>query len=209
MTLCKNIFLSIFLLLYSNSLMAYGATGHARQQLRLVAAELIETSLDGRVMGLSLPQLPLTILDNQSAILRQKLDVLVAEGLLLAERIVVEQRALTANGWVQRNTAGVRYYQASEPANDPIYYGEAELVRVGELVTDVQPDGFTEVRVYFSWRASELAEWVWAPAFNEDPRLDRIKASHENPIRGVAYLEWRGDHWGLTALQAFDPSPLL
>lgn len=205
MNLCKNIFLSITLLLYSNSLMAYGATGHARQQLRLIADDLIGATLSSRVMALNLPQMPLTVLDNHSATLKQQLDVLVAEGLLSSERVLAQERELTANGWVQRNTSGVRYYQASEQSGEAVQYGKAELIRVGEVLTDPQGDGSTEVHIYFNWRARQLAEWVWAPAFNEDPRLNRIKASYDLPIRGVAVLEWQSDHWALVSLQAFNP----
>ncbi len=205
MNLCKNIFLSITLLLYSNSLMAYGATGHARQQLRLIADELIGATLSSRVMVLNLPPLPLTVLDGHSATLKQQLDVLVDEGVLVSERVVAQEREFTANGWVQRNTSGVRYYPTSDQDGDPVEYGEAELVRIGEVLTDPQRDGSTEVHIYFNWRARQLAEWVWAPAFNEDPRLNRIKASHDLPIRGVAVLEWQTDHWALISLQAFNP----
>ncbi|GGX64439.1 hypothetical protein [Saccharospirillum salsuginis] len=203
MTIHKNIFLLLLLLLFSNHLLAYGATGHARQQLRLIASEQIDEALSRAVMTLNLPELPLTLMEGQTPELKHQLDVLVAESLLQRDDVVALQRELTANGWVQRNTAGVRYYRDLDRIGQPVRFGNARLNRVGEVMTDPQPDGRTIARIRFSWQAIQLDEWVWAPAFDGDARLNRIKTSLDNPVEGTATLEWQQDQWVLTSLRPF------
>lgn len=203
MIIHKNIFLLFALLLFSDHLFAYGATGHARQQLRLIADEQIGEVLSQAVMTINLPELPLTLMEGQTPELKRQLDVLVAESLLRQDEVVAVQRELTANGWVQRNTAGVRYYRQMDRIDQPIRFGEAQLNRIGEIMTDPQPDGRTIAHIRFSWQAIRLDEWVWAPAFDGDARLNRIKTSLDNPVEGTATLEWQLDQWVLTSLTPF------
>lgn len=199
----KNILLLSALILFSGPVMAYGATGHARQQLRLIALEAIAPAMDDAIMALNLPDLPLTVLDGEHPTLSRQLDVLVAEGMLNRESVVAYQRELTANGWVQRNTSGQRYESSPETIDQPVMFGHSRLTRVGEVMIDPQSDGQTSARIHFSWQATELAEWVWASAFDQDDRLNRIKASLNEPIQGEAILQWQSNQWVLEGLRAF------
>lgn len=183
----------------------YGAVGHASQQLRLLAADLIQPVLNRQALTISVPELPFVILDNEPQALRRQLDVLVDEGLLERESIVAEQRELSAQGWVTRNTAGVQYLPVAGVLRPTIRYGEAELVRLGEIALDPQPEGDTRARIHFSWQVEDLAEWVWAPVFDRDTGLSRIKASEQTPIAGLASLRWdtRQQRWMLVNLEPF------
>lgn len=183
----------------------YGTVGHASQQLRLLASELIRPALNRQALTVSVPDLPFVILDTEPQRLRQQLDVLVAEGLLQREAVVAEQRELTTQGWVTRNTAGVQYLPVAGVLHPTIRYGEAELLRLGEITLDPQPGGDTQARISFTWQVDNLAEWVWAPVFDSDARLTRIKASAETPIPGSAELVWDplAQGWTLNELVAF------
>jgi len=59
--------------------------------------------------------------------------------------------------------------------------------------------------ISFNWSANVLAEWVWAPVFNADKRLNQIKNSPQEPIVGSAQLEWQvqEQRWDLVSLQPF------
>lgn len=183
----------------------YGTVGHASQQLRLLASELIQPVLNRQALTVSVPDLPYVILDTEPQRLRQQLDVLVAEGLLQREAVVAEQRELTTQGWVTRNTAGVQYLPVAGVLQPTIRYGEAELLRLGEITLDPQAEGDTQARISFTWQVDNLAEWVWAPVFDNDARLNRIKASTETPIPGSAELVWDpvAQGWILNELDAF------
>lgn len=183
----------------------YGTVGHASQQLRLLAFELINPALNRQALTISVPDLPYVVLDTEPQRLRRQLDVLVAEGLLQREAVVAEQRELTSQGWVTRNTAGVQYLPVAGVLRPTIRYGVAELLRVGEITLDPQPGGDTQARISFTWQVDNLAEWVWAPVFDDDARLSRIKASQQTPIPGAAELEWDSavQSWKLTELEAF------
>ena len=183
----------------------YGTVGHASQQLRLLASDLIQPALNRQALTVSVPDLPYVILDTNPQGLRQQLDVLVAEGLLQREAVVAEQRELTTQGWVTRNTAGVQYLPVAGVLQPTIRYGESELLRLGEITLDPQPGGDTQARISFTWQVDNLAEWVWAPVFDNDARLNRIKASTETPIPGSAELVWDPveQGWILNELHAF------
>lgn len=183
----------------------YGTVGHASQQLRLLASELILPMLNRQALTVSVPDLPYVILDTEPQALRRQLDVLVDEGLLEREAVVAEQRELTAQGWVTRNTAGVQYLPVAGVLQPTIRYGEARLLRLGEITLDPQPDGKTQARINFNWQVDDLREWVWAPVFDRDARLNRIKASEETSIPGSATLAWdtQEQAWRLTELKPF------
>lgn len=183
--------------------LGYGATGHARQQMRLLADDVIGQALELTATRLTLPELPLTLMDNEAPLLRNQLDVLVAEGLLQREKVLSETRDLTPLGWVMRATSGERYFRSPEKQGDTISFGEPDLNRIGEVRLNPQSDGATTALVFFTWSVDALAEWVWAPAFDTDPRLNRIKSSRQTPIAGRAELEWRREQWQLTSLQLF------
>lgn len=199
----KAVVFSICLLVYPLTLLGYGATGHARQQLRLIAAELVRDNLTDTVMRLRLPDLPLALLEGESPELRRQLNVLVSEKLIERDAVVADQRELTSNGWVQRTVSGFRYFRSPSERSDPIYYGSAELLRVGEVSVDPTPEGRTRAVVHFEWRAEQLDEWVWAPAFDDDPRLTRVKASRQEPIPATATLQWREQQWVLSSMTLF------
>ncbi len=183
----------------------YGTVGHASQQLRLLASELIQPMLNRQALTVSVPDLPFVILNTEPQALRRQLDILVDEGLLEREAVVAEQRELTAQGWVTRNTAGVQYLPVAGVFQPTIRYGEATLLRLGEITLDPQPDGETQARISFNWQVNNLTEWVWAPVFDRDVRLNRIKASEETPIPGSATLAWdpQEQAWRLTELKPF------
>ena len=183
----------------------YGTVGHASQQLRLLASELIKPVLNQQALTVSVPDLPHVVLDTDSQRLRRQLDVLVAEGLLQREAVVAEQRELTPQGWVTRTTAGVQYLPVAGVLQPSIRYGEAELLRLGEITLDPQPEGDTQARISFTWRVANLAEWVWAPVFDNDVRLNRIKASRQTPIPGSVELVWDPEvqGWTINELEAF------
>ncbi|MEX2365832.1 MAG: hypothetical protein WD601_04460 [Pseudohongiellaceae bacterium] len=183
----------------------YGTVGHASQQLRLLASELIQPLLNRQTLTVSVPDLPHVILDTEPQALRRQLDVLVDEGLLEREAVVAEQRELTAQGWVTRNTSGVQYLPVPGVLQPAIRYGEAKLLRLGEITLDPQPNGATQAQISFNWQVDNLAEWVWAPVFDRDAGLNRIKASQQAPIRGSATLVWDplGKAWRLTELKPF------
>jgi hypothetical protein len=183
----------------------YGTVGHATQQLRLLAAELIQPVLNRQALAISVPTLPHVILDTEPQQLKRQLDVLVDEGLLDRESVVAEQRELTSQGWVTRTTAGVRYRSTPGVLSPQVYYGSARLVRLGEVTLDPQSDGATVATISFNWSANVLAEWVWAPVFNADKRLNQIKNSPQEPIFGSAQLEWQvqEQRWDLVSLQPF------
>jgi hypothetical protein len=183
----------------------YGTVGHATQQLRLLAAELIQPVLNRQALAISVPTLPHVILDTEPQQLKRQLDVLVDEGLLDRESVVAEQRELTSQGWVTRTTAGARYRSTPGVLSPQVYYGSARLVRLGEVTLDPQSDGATVATISFNWSANVLAEWVWAPVFNADKRLNQIKNSPQEPIVGSAQLEWQvqEQRWDLVSLQPF------
>lgn len=199
----KTVLLSICLLVYPLTLLGYGATGHARQQLRLIAADLVRDNLTDTVMRLRLPDLPLILMEGESPDLRHQLDVLVSEGLMERDAVVGEQRELTPNGWVQRTVSGYRYFRRLSEHKEPIYYGSAELFRVGEIIVEPKPEGRTQAVVHFQWRAEQLDEWVWAPAFDEVPKLVRVKESPQKPISATVVLQWRQQQWVLSSMSLF------
>lgn len=186
-----------------NLVFGYGATGHARQQLRLLAADIIAEVLDLSAARLTLPELPLTLLDNEAPRLSSQLDVLVAEGLVRSDPVLGETRTLTPVGWVMRATSGQRYFLPPGKSGDAIHFGQADLNRVGEVRLDHQPDGETVAVIFFTWEVKALEEWVWAPAFDGDRRLSRIKSSQQNPISGRAELVWRQNRWQLKSVNLF------
>lgn len=183
----------------------YGTVGHASQQLRLLASDLIQPVLNRRALTISVPDLPYVILDTEPQALRRQLDVLVDEGLLEREAVVAEQRELTPQGWVTRSTAGVQYLSVPGVLQPTIRYGEAELTRLGEITLDPQPDGGTRAIISFGWQVENLAEWVWAPVFDDDARLNQIKASQQTPIPGSVVLVWdpQEQRWELSELVPF------
>lgn len=184
---------------------SYGTVGHASQQLRLLASEWIQPVLSRHALTVSVPELPYVILDTEPQALRRQLDVLVDEGLLEREAVVAEQRELTAQGWVLRTTAGVQYLPVAGVLEPTSRYGEAELVRLGEITLDPKSEGDTEAVISFNWQVKNLAEWVWAPVFDGDLRLNRIKASQQTSIPGSAILKWNPleQRWELSGLEPF------
>ncbi|WP_028669650.1 hypothetical protein [Saccharospirillum impatiens] len=184
---------------------SYGTVGHASQQLRLLASELIPPVLNSQALTVRVPELPYVILDTESQAFRRQLDVLVDEGMLEREAVVAEQRELTSQGWVTRNTAGVQYLPVTGQLQPTIRYGDAVLLRLGEITLDPQTGGDTQARISFSWQVDDLKEWVWAPVFDGDDRLNQIKASQESPIPGSANLVWdpQGQIWRLNGLVPF------
>lgn len=183
----------------------YGTVGHASQQLRLLASDLIQPVLNRQALTISVPDLPYVILDTEPQALRRQLDVLVDEGLLEREAVVAEQRELTAQGWVSRTTAGVQYLPVPGVLEPTIRYGDAKLTRLGEITLDPQPDGDTRAIISFGWQVENLAEWVWAPVFDGNARLNQIKASQQTPIPGSAILMWdpQEQRWELSELVPF------
>jgi hypothetical protein len=184
---------------------SYGTVGHASQQLRLLASTLIQPALNRQALTVRVPQLPHVVLNTEPQSLRRQLDVLVAEDLIESESIVAEQRELTSSGWVTRTTSGVQYLPGPGGMMPDIRYGNASLVRLGEISLDPQDDGRTEARISFEWQVDDLAEWVWAPVFDSDERLNLIKASQQAPISASANLEWNPEEqrWLLVDLQPF------
>jgi hypothetical protein len=184
---------------------SYGTVGHASQQLRLLASTLIQPALNRQALTVRVPQLPHVVLNTEPQSLRRQLDVLVAEGLIERESVVAEQRELTSTGWVTRTTSGVQYLPGPGGLTPDIRYGSANLTRLGEISLDPQEDGQTEARISFEWQVDNLAEWVWAPVFDNDERLNLIKGSQQTPISASAQLEWNPDQqrWILVELQPF------
>lgn len=207
----KTIFLLIFLVLCPLALFGYGVSGHARQQLRLIATDLISEALSDSATHLNLPDLPLTLLDHESPMLKQQLDVLVAEGILERDSIVGESYRMGAAGSVLRTTSGARYYrQFGEESerqfgeeSESVQFGEAVLERIGEVRLEARSEGNTQGIIHFQWKVVELKEWVWAPAYDNEPRLSRIKSSRQDPIPGKAVVEWQQDQWRLVAMELF------
>lgn len=197
----QTVFLSILLFLFPTLTSGYGATGHARQQLRLIASELITPALDETAMRLDLPALPLTLVAGEDEALADRLDVLVAERILQREEVVTIRREASANGWVTRRVLSHRYWRPLPLA--PVAFGSARLVGVDEVWMQPRAGRDTRVQVRYRWRADALAEWVWAMAFDGETRLERLKASPADPLAGRATLTWRDGRWVLSDLRPF------
>lgn len=200
MKYCQTILLLALLWLFPLAVYGYGATGHARQQLRLIAADMIAETVSRSAMRVNLPELPLTLMDSESPLVKKQMDILVEEGLLQKDSLVGEMREPGPGGWVVRTASGTRYSRSPDKQNEAIAFGDAVLTRIGEVRLYPQVDGNTQAEVFFEWRAEHLDEWVWAPAFNREPYLNRIKSSPQNPIKGKARLAWQESQWVLVSI---------
>lgn len=201
MKYCQTILLLALLWLLPLAVYGYGATGHARQQLRLIAADMIAETVSRSAMHVNLPELPLTLMDGESPLVRKQMDILAEEGLLQRDNLIGETREPGTGGWVLRTIAGTRYYRAPDKQDEAIVFGDAVLTRIGEVKLDPRVGGDTQAEVFFEWRAAHLREWVWAPAFNREPYLNRIKSSRQHPIKGKARLAWQESQWVLVSIQ--------
>lgn len=199
----KTVLLSAALLLFPSLGLGYGTTGHARQQLRLIAIQLIEPRLTPTAMQLNLPAWPVALVEGDQPRLQAQLDVLVEEGVLSRETTVSTERILTEDGWSTRQTAVHHYDRPLMIRNSPVRFGRAQLLNTGEIWLHDSANADTEAEVHFQWFADDLAEWVWAPAFDKDARLQRLKASGQQPLSGIATLVWREQRWQLTRLNTY------
>lgn len=199
----RSFICSVLLLILPSLSLGYGATGHARQQLRLIAIELIEAQLTQAAMQLEMPTLPTTLVDGEHERLRAQLDVLVAEGLLDRQPIITTERSLTADGLVTRRLGGYRYDRPLMIRQTPLRFGRADLIRTGEIWIKPAASEATQAEVHFHWHADQLAEWLWAPAFDQEARLDRLKNSLEQPLSGIATLVWQDQQWQLSRLEPY------
>lgn len=199
----KIVFLFIGVLIYPSFVLGYGSHGHANQQLRLIAISLIEPRLTAAAMDLTLPSLPTTVVDDDQSRLSAQLKVLAEEGLLSRQPILTTERTLTADGWVTTQQGAWQYDRPLMIRNSPVRFGRAQLQRTGEIWVQTALDQPTQVEVHFQWTADHLAEWLWAPAFDQESRLNRLKASASEPIRGTATLIWQNQRWQLAELKPY------
>ncbi len=154
-------------------------------------------------MQLNLPALPVTVVEGDQPRLQAQLDVLVDEGVLSRETTVSMERILTQNGWTTRQSAAHHYDRPLMIRQSPVRFGTAHLLHTGEIWVHNSAENATEAEVHFQWFANDLAEWVWAPAFDQDARLERLKASADVPLSGVATLVWRDQRWQLSHLETY------
>jgi len=199
----KTVFFSLVLLILPALSFGYGATGHARQQLRLLAISLIESRLTPAAMQFKLPSLPATLVDGEHDRLINQLNVLVAEGLIERQPMIATEQALTTDGLLTRRIGAHRYDRPLMIRQTPVRFGHAQLMRTGEIWVTPSATQLTRVEIHFQWIADQLAEWLWAPAFDQEPRLDRLKASVNQPINGVATLVWQDQQWQLNELNPY------
>ena len=199
----KTVFLSITLLIFPAVVSGYGSAGHARQQLRLIAIQLIEPRLNPVAMRLNLPNLPVSLMEGADDRLIDQLDVLVEEGLVWREPMIATERILSSQGLTTRQAAGYRYDRPLMLRNAPLPFGRAKLERTGEIWLLPQEDEATRAEVHFLWSAEQLAEWLWAPAFDRESRVERLKSSTRQPLSGVATLVWDGQNWQLAELMPY------
>lgn len=199
----KTVLLSAAVLLFPSLSLGYGTAGHARQQLRLIAIQLIEPRLTPAAMQLNLPTLPVTLVEGDQPRLQSQLDVLVEEGVLSRQTTLSTERSLTEYGVSTRQTAAHHYDRPLMIRNSPVRFGRAHLLNTGEIWIDSSAELATEAEVHFQWFADDLAEWVWAPAFDQDARLEQLKASADQPMSGVATLVWRDQRWQLSQLNTY------
>ncbi|PTY36922.1 hypothetical protein BGP77_06455 [Saccharospirillum sp. MSK14-1] len=199
----KTVFVSLLLLILPTLSSGYGATGHARQQLRLIAISLIEPQLTSAAMQFNLPSLPTTLVDGEHDRLIAQMNVLVAEGLLDRQPMIATDRQLTVNGLNTRRVGAHRYDRPLMIRQSPVRFGHAHLAQTGEIWVTSSATQATQVEVHFQWVADQLAEWLWAPAFDQEPRLARLKASANQPLVGVATLVWKDQQWQLAELNPY------
>lgn len=203
MMTAKTVFFSLLLLILPTLSFGYGSNGHARQQLRLIAIRLIETQLTPAAMQFNMPVLPTTLVDGEQDRLIAQLDVLVDEGLLDRQAMIATDKVLTPDGLMTRNIAAHRYDRPLMIQQTPIRFGHAQLARTGEIRVTSSATEATQAEVHFQWYADQLAEWLWAPAFDQELRLDRLKTSPEQPLFGVATLVWQDQQWQLSQLEPY------
>lgn len=199
----KTVFFSLLLLILPTLSFGYGATGHARQQLRLIAISLIEPRLTAAAMQFNMPALPTTLVDGEHDRLIAQMDILVAEGLMDRQPMIATERALTTDGLLTRRIGAHRYDRPLMIRQAPVRFGHAQLARTGEISVTPSATQATQAEIHFQWYADQLAEWLWAPAFDQEPRLERLKTSVNQPLNGVATLVWQGQQWQLTKLEPY------
>ena len=199
----KTVFFSLLLLILPTLSFGYGATGHPRQQLRLIAINLIEPRLTPTAMQLNVPSLPTTLVDGEHDRLIAQMNVLVAEGLMDRQPMIATERALTNNGLLTRRIGAHRYDRPLMIRQAPVRFGHAHLVRTGEIWVTPSATQATQAEIHFQWYADQLAEWLWAPAFDQEQRLNRLKGSVNQPLNGVATLVWQDQQWQLTDLNPY------
>lgn len=199
----KTVFFSLLLLILPTLSFGYGATGHARQQLRLIAINLIEPRLTPAAMQFNMPSLPALLVDGEHDRLIAQMNVLVAEGLMDRQPMIATERALTTDGLLTRRIGAHRYDRPLMIRQAPVRFGHAELIGTGEIWVTASATDATRAEIHFQWVADQLAEWLWAPAFEQEPRLERLKASVNQPLNGVATLVWQDQQWQLAQLEPY------
>jgi hypothetical protein len=167
--------------------------GHERQRLTLMLVEMLRQYYQVQPLQLYLPELPVQVAvdDPDQSTLYVILKTLAEEHLIVEHKKDLE--TLTQSGG--KLFSVIMEYSA--PKNNSVID-----VRYGDLVVDeaisVQSiahshDGYTRVKIEFTWHLVSPAEWLWAPRLNSIDEIRYLKESTASKKTGHAVFVWQDD----------------
>jgi hypothetical protein len=190
----KIVLLSILIVLIASIANAALIGGHDRQRLSLLFLSDLQRHFSQTPVAINPDIFPLD--QQESAQSETLFNVLVEEGVLLRSR---SAENVSNESVVMRRMFHYRVNPDASHGAFVLGYVEVQAITFFKAIPGHQPEQY---KVSFQWHFVHPAEWLWAPAFADNSRIQVLLDSINHPHIADAVFVWQDGHWQVSHISS-------